>query len=76
MDKDIKISVRINQEQYNFLHDLGISDNLSESIRFSINMLKILVDRGFYCKLIGCTNVKEMSDNNLNINQTKENNNH
>lgn len=62
-NNEIKISVRITQEQYNFLTQLFPESNTSESIRFAIQMLSVLVDRGFYCKLMDCP---KLSDKPIN----------
>ena len=67
----MKISIRIPQEHYNFLCDLFPNTRLSEAIRFAIQMLEVLVDRGFYCKLTDCPNLsdkpllREATDNGI-----------
>jgi len=58
MDKSIKISIRITQEQYNFITET-FGTNISEAIRFAIKMLEILLERGFYCKIMECPNIEK-----------------
>ena len=52
-------------DQFIFIKDICPNGNISEGIRFALEMLRILLDRGFYCKLIDCPNVVKMSDKPL-----------